>query len=103
LFLCGRKKNVINFAGMKIFPEEVELVLNEHPGVRESLVYGTVHAQYGELPCADLVLSERGRKVGVEPTEIRTFCYERLAAYKIPKEFRCVSRLERTASGKLRR
>ncbi|MHC4946354.1 MAG: class I adenylate-forming enzyme family protein, partial [Planctomycetota bacterium] len=46
LFLCGREKNIINFAGMKVFPDEVESVVNQHPAVRESLVYGEAHARY---------------------------------------------------------
>jgi long-chain acyl-CoA synthetase len=68
LFLCGRAKNIINFAGMKIFPKEVESVVNQHPAVRESLVYGTAHAQYGELPCADIpvLLSTPGTVQGPE-------------------------------------
>jgi long-chain acyl-CoA synthetase len=103
LFLSGRKTNVINFAGMKIFPDEVESVVNQHPAVMESLVYGTPHAQYGELPCADIVLRDQTQAADIDSTEIRRFCYQRLASFKVPKEFHYVPRLERTASGKLRR
>ena len=103
LFLCGREKNIINFAGMKIFPDEVEGVVNQHPAVRESLVYGTAHAQYGELPCADIVL-EAGLETGeMNTAEVRRFCYRYLAPYKVPKQIHCVPRLEKTASGKLKR
>ena len=103
LFLLGRENGVINFAGMKIFPEEVESVLNRHPLVRESLVYAEVHARYGELPCADIVLPrEKQAEAGIA-TEIRRFCYQHLAPYKVPKKLRCVARLEKTASGKLKR
>jgi long-chain acyl-CoA synthetase len=103
LFLSGRDKNVINFAGMKVFPEEVESVLNRHPAVSESLVYGRAHAQYGELPCADVVVGGGTGAADVEASEIRRFCYRYLAPYKVPKAVRCVPRLERTASGKLKR
>lgn len=103
LFLCGREKNVINFAGMKVFPEEVEAVLNRHPAVSESLVYGRAHAHYGELPCADVVIGGETGVAEAEASEIRRFCYRHLAPYKVPKAVRCVSRLERTASGKLKR
>jgi len=103
LFLCGREKNIINFAGMKIFPDEVESVVNQHPAVRESLVYGTSHALYGELPCADIVLEVEMEAREMDTAEIRRFCYQYLAPYKVPKEFRCVPRLEKTASGKLKR
>lgn len=100
LFLAGREKNVINFAGMKIFPEEVEDVLNQHPDVAQSLVYGISHDTYGELPVADVVPA-RGRTPDM--TAIRRFSYSRLAVNKVPKKIRVVEKLHLTASGKLRR
>ena len=103
LFLQGRENAVINFAGMKIFPDEVESVLNQHSSIRESLVYPEAHTRYGELPCADIVLQEDRQAEGVDATEIRRFCYQHLAPYKVPKELRCVAHLEKTASGKLKR
>jgi long-chain acyl-CoA synthetase len=103
LFLAGRENNVINFAGMKVFPDEVESVLNQHPAVRESLVYAEAHPQYGELPCADIVLGGDTEASDLDATEIRRFCYQRLAPYKVPKDFRRVPQLDRTASGKLKR
>lgn len=103
LYLCGREKNLINFAGMKVFPDEVEAVVNQHPAVLESLVYGTAHAQYGELPCADIILEPEMEAGDLDTAELRRFCYRYLAPYKVPKEFKCVPRLERTASGKLKR
>ena len=88
---------------MKIFPEEVESVLNQHPSVGESLVYAKPHPQYGELPCADIVLGGEAQEADLDSTEIRRFCYQHLAPYKVPKEFRRVPDLDRTASGKLKR
>jgi len=102
LFISGRDKNVINFAGMKIFPEEVEFVLNRHPAVKESLVYGVPHPGYGELPCAKVVFKEETDS-GFDTNEIRRFCYPLLTSYKVPKEILSVKELEKTASGKLKR
>jgi len=102
LYIAGREKNVINFTGMKIFPYEVESVLNQHPDIKESLVYGTLHPQYGELPCAKIVLRD-DIKTDFDINEIRKFCYNNLSLYKVPKEFNIVSRLDKTASGKLKR
>ncbi len=102
LFLVGREKNIINFTGMKIFPYEVESVLNQHPAIKESLVYGVDHPQYGELPCAKIVLRDEIR-ADFDIYEMRRFCYQYLAPYKVPKEFHSVPRLDKTASGKLRR
>jgi long-chain acyl-CoA synthetase len=102
LFISGRDKNVINFAGMKIFPEEVEFILNRHPAVKESLVYGVSHPRYGELPCAKVIFNE-GINSGFDTNEIRRFCYSLLTSYKVPKEILPVKELEKTASGKLKR
>lgn len=102
LYIFGRDKNVINFAGMKIFPEEVESVLNRHPAVKESIVYGISHSRYGELPCAEVVFKE-GTGPEFDTNGIRRFCYSLLASYKVPKEIIPVKTLEKTASGKLKR
>ncbi len=102
LFITGRDKDVINFAGMKIFAQEVEAVINQHPDVKESLVYATPHAQYGELPTAKYVLREGSADTAVLDS-LRRFCYQRLAQYKVPKEFLCVDHLPKTASGKIKR
>jgi long-chain acyl-CoA synthetase len=101
LFIVGRANAVINFAGMKVFPDEVEQVLNQHPQVRESLVYGVPHAQFGQMPQAKLVLREEGTELDLQ--DVRRFCYQRLSPYMVPKGFECVAALPRTASGKLKR
>ncbi len=102
LYIFGRDKNVINFAGMKIFPEDVESVLNRHPAVKESLVYGLPHPRYGELPCAKVVFKEE-TSPDFDTNEIRRYCYPLLASYKVPKEINPVKTLEKTASGKIKR
>jgi len=101
LTLVGRLKAVINFAGMKIFPQEVEEVLNQFPSIAESLVYGEPHAEYGQLPAAQLVLAPGVTTLNEH--ELLLFCRKHLATHKIPKSFRCVEQLPKTASGKLRR
>jgi long-chain acyl-CoA synthetase len=101
LTLVGRIKAVINFAGMKIFPQEVEEVLNQFPAISESLVYGEPHAEYGQLPCAQLVLTPGTETLNER--ELLTFCKKHLASHKIPKSFLCVEQLPKTASGKIRR
>jgi len=102
LIIVGREKNVINFAGMKIFPDEVESVLNEYPLVKESMVYGMAHPQYGQLPYARLVLKP-GNEAKLNIGELRRFCYERMSQYKVPKDFQIIDALPKTASGKVRR
>lgn len=100
LFLLSRKKAVINLAGRKVFPEEIETVLNRHPAVRESRAYGRAHPHLGEVIEAELVLEEGG----AELENVRAFCREHLASYKIPARLHVVSVLPRTAvTGKIRR
>jgi long-chain acyl-CoA synthetase len=100
LFLLSRKTAVINLAGRKVFPEEIEAVLNLHPTVRESRVYGKAHAHLGEVVEAELVLEPPD--ASLDP--IRQFCREHLASYKIPMRFSVVAALPRTpVTGKIRR
>jgi len=102
LFIVGREKDVINFAGMKIFPYEVEAVLNEYPLVKESMVYGVSHPQYGQLPSARLVLKDAESR-DLQLGDLRRFCYQRMSQYKVPKDFQVVDALPKTASGKVKR
>jgi long-chain acyl-CoA synthetase len=97
--IVGRKKAVINVGGMKVFPEEVEEVIGEFAGVRECRVGGVADRRWGMVPVAEVVwvggkADERG---------LAGFCRARLAAHKVPVEFRPVERIARTASGKVRR
>lgn len=101
LYLVGRQKNLINFTGMKIFPDEVESVLQQHPLISDVIIYGEDSDQYGEIPCAKIVLTGEHTKE-TEP-EIRKFCYEHLASYKVPKKFTYTNKIEKTASGKIKR
>ena len=100
LFLLSRKTAVINLAGRKVFPEEIESVLNRHPGVSESRVYGKPHPHLGEVVEAELVLTTPETSLD----SVRVFCREHLASYKIPMRFTIVPALPRTAvTGKIRR
>jgi long-chain acyl-CoA synthetase len=101
LFLIGRTNSIINYCGMKIFPYEVESIINQHPTIKESLVFGISHPQYGQLPSAKIVL--QNAEINFDANDVRRFCYQRLAPYKVPKEFYCVSCLDKTPSGKLKR
>ena len=98
LFIVGRKKSVVNFMGMKVFPEEVEAVLDAHPAVRESLVGGEPHPRYGQLPAARVVCEG-----DVDEGELVAHCLRELAPHKVPKRFDFVESLPRTPSGKLKR
>jgi len=101
LTLVGRVKSVINVGGMKVFPEEIEAVLDNHPGVARSRVHGRDHPQLGQVPVAEILPADRDRPP--PSAELRQLCRQRLSAYKIPTRFQTVAELPTTASGKLRR
>jgi long-chain acyl-CoA synthetase len=99
LFLASRKTAVINLGGRKVFPEEIEAVLNRHPAVRESRVYGVPHLRFGEIVEAEVAL----RSV-VEVDLLRDFCRQHLSSDKIPNRIHFVPNVARTAvNGKIRR
>jgi long-chain acyl-CoA synthetase len=101
LFLAGRRHNRINMAGMKFFSEEVEEVIARIPGVRECRVFSHEHAQLGEIPVAEIVPEDPARA----PARVALIaaCRAALPAYKVPREFRIVDALPRTATGKVQR
>jgi long-chain acyl-CoA synthetase len=103
LVIVGRSKNIINFAGMKIFPYEIEEVLRSFPAVEDVSVYPVKDALYGEKPQADIVFKADAGSHDELLIELRKFCYANLAPYKVPKGFNICATLEHTASGKILR
>lgn len=97
----GRKKSMINVSGNKVFPEEVEAVLSQHPAVQLCRVSGFMHRFLGECVQAEVVLHKEVEKPDVE--ELLTFCRKRLSTYKIPQKVEFVDALPLTDSGKLLR
>lgn len=100
IYITGRKKNIIIYAGMNIYAEEVENVLCQNRFVSEAVVYGEKNEQYGEIPIAKVVLSEPGT---VTEAELRKHCSEKLSYYKVPVRIQIAEELERTYNGKIKR
>ncbi len=100
LFITGRSKNLINFAGMKIFPEEVEEVISSYDNIKEVRVYAEQHDIYGQLPVAELVLFNN-EKLNI--FNLKKHCLQKLDSYKVPKEFIIVKSIEKTLSNKIKR
>ena len=98
LTLTGRIKELINRGGEKISPLEVDAVLLEHPSVAEAVCFGMPDTHYGEAVQAAVVLSGT-----VSEADIRAFCGERLADFKVPDRVRVVESLPRGATGKIQR
>ncbi|MBK6542048.1 MAG: acyl--CoA ligase [Flavobacteriales bacterium] len=96
----GRRKSMINIAGNKVFPEDVEAVVNAHPQVQASRVFGGAHPLFGEIVEAEVVLAPGAQ---LDPEDIVSFCRERLSAYKLPQRIHFVEALAMTATGKVKR
>ena len=99
LFIVGRSKEMISVAGMKFFIREVETVLECHPAIQAACVFAVKSRRLGETPMAHLVLA--ANQEPPDEAELKAYCGEHLAGYKIPDQFHWVDSLARTASGKL--
>lgn len=101
----GRTGGVINVGGLKVYPEEVEAVINAHPRVRMSLVRSRRNAITGAIVTADVVLTDVPGTDDTSPEilkgEILEGCRKCLAAHKVPVTIRFVAALDVTAAGKL--
>lgn len=99
-YLVDRKKDMINAAGYKVWPREVEDVLYTHPAVREAAVVGVADAYRGETVKAVISLRPGAN---VTQDEIIAFCKERMAAYKYPRAVEIIDDLPKTVTGKILR
>lgn len=99
--LLGRSHSVINVAGLKCFPEEVEAVLRELPEVRFVRVFGKENARFGAVPVAEIVATDPANPPKL--SALAAHCRGALARYKVPVDFRLVESVPLTASGKVQR
>jgi acyl-CoA synthetase (AMP-forming)/AMP-acid ligase II len=98
LTLVARLKELINRGGEKISPREIDEVLLGHPAVAEAVCFGVPHATWGEEVAAAVVARQ-----AVTEAELLTYCRERLADYKRPKQIFITDAIPRTATGKIQR
>ena len=98
--ITGRIKQMIIRGGENIYPREIEEFLYTHPKISDIQVYGVPDRKYGEQVMAAIIL-----KKGAELTEeeVREFCRDRIANYKIPKYVKFVDGYPMTASGKIQK
>ena len=83
MYITGRKKRLIILKGQNIYPDDIEKILLTNPKISDVLVIGIPDELRGEIVSAFIKLKEE--QVATEQ-EIRHFCYERMADYKIPKQ-----------------
>jgi long-chain acyl-CoA synthetase len=98
LFIVDRKKDLIKTSGFQVWPREIEEVIASHHGVGEVSVAGVPDARKGEVAHAWVV---RRDGTAASEDEIRAYCRERLAPYKVPARIGFVTALPKTATGKV--
>ncbi|MFI0486885.1 acyl-CoA synthetase [Actinomadura sp. 9N215] len=97
IVLLGRGSLVINTGGEKVYPEEVEVALKDHPDVDDAVVVGLPDERFGQRVAA--VVAPRP-EAAVTLDELAEHCRGRLAGYKVPRQIEVVDEVRRTAVGK---
>jgi acyl-CoA synthetase (AMP-forming)/AMP-acid ligase II len=82
--LIGRMSEMYKSGGYNIYPREIEMCLEEHPGVGLAAVVKRADELYGEVGCAYIV-PKSGKELNT--SELKAWCKERIADYKVPKDF----------------
>ena len=100
LFILGRKREMIIAKGQNIYPSDIEDVLYTYPKVAEAAVVGIPNELRGEVVRA--VISLKEGETATEQ-EIKRFCLERIANYKVPRQIIILDSLPKTTTGKIRK
>lgn len=100
IFIVDRKKDLIKTCGFQVWPREIEEVISSHPAVAEVGVAGLPDNMRGEIVKAWVVLRA---DAAVSPSDLKLFCRERLAPYKVPAKYEFVVELPKTQVGKVLR
>jgi acyl-coenzyme A synthetase/AMP-(fatty) acid ligase len=101
-YFVGRREGVINVGGQKVHPEEVEAVINRHPGVQMARVHARKSPITGAVVAAEIVLRDGARLEDVREGILQA-CREALPAHKVPVSLRAVPSLSVGPAGKLMR
>ncbi|MFF3635072.1 AMP-binding protein [Streptomyces sp. NPDC002250] len=99
--IVGRIKDMIIRGGENIYPREIEEFLYAHPGIRDVQVVGVPHEKYGEEVLACVIPMDPADPLTLE--DLRVFCRDRLAHYKIPSRLQILEAFPMTVSGKVRK
>lgn len=99
-YIVERKKDLIISGGYNIYPREVEEVLYQFPGVKEAVAFGVPDSYRGEVVKA-VIVPQDGRELNTQ--EIKEFCQQELAIYKVPKLIEFRPELPKSLVGKVLR
>ena len=94
--IMDRLKRMVNAAGFKVWPAEVEAMMHDHPGIADACVVGYPDPRRGENVLAYVVTRQ-----DLSEAEVIDWCRARMAAYKVPRRVVFLPRLPRSASGKV--
>ncbi|MDP1793658.1 MAG: AMP-binding protein, partial [Acidimicrobiales bacterium] len=97
--IVGRAKDMLIRGGENIYPREIEEVLFQHPDVAGVQVFGVPDKKFGEEVAA--WISVRAGAAQLTEDELRTFCRERLAHFKVPRYWKFVDDFPMTVTGKV--
>jgi malonyl-CoA/methylmalonyl-CoA synthetase len=98
--IVGRAKDLVITGGLNVYPKEVELFIDDLPGVSESAVIGVPHADFGEAVVAVVVPENLGE---VSESDIIDACKADLANFKVPKRIVFVDELPRNTMSKVQK
>jgi malonyl-CoA/methylmalonyl-CoA synthetase len=98
LSIVGRAKDMVISGGYNVYPKEIEMLLDELPGVQESAVFGVPHADFGEAVVAAIVLSPGAT---LPEQAVVEHVKAKLANFKVPKRVVFLTELPRNAMGKV--
>ncbi len=98
VYLSDRAKFRMKTGGFNVFPTEIENVLAEHPAVHEVSVFGLPDPTWGDR--IEAVVSLKPNH-SVEPEDLRAFCKDKIANFKIPKKVEIWTELPKGATGKI--
>jgi fatty-acyl-CoA synthase len=97
----GRIKEMIIRGGENIYPREVELLLNEHPEVREAALVGIPDSRWGEVVAAVIIPASCQQPPDIDA--LSAYCNSNLASYKVPRQWYFTDRLPMTETGKIQK
>lgn len=100
LWIVQRRSDLIVTGGENVYPAEVESVLKAHTAVTDACVVGLPDAEWGQLVVALVVLN---KGTAVTEDDLRQYCRQSLAGYKVPRRLHFANSLPQTASGKIAR
>ena len=98
--IVGRSKDMIITGGLNVYPKEIELIIDDIQGVKESAVIGVYHKDFGEAVVAIVICSATS---ALKEIDIIEYCKQHLAGYKIPKKVIFANELPRNTMSKVQK